>query len=110
MMLLNRFNILNDIHKLRMVVVLVLCNRRIIDRLRRTIGTKFHSTHTADIAGISGTSDITDIAHMKVIITVQSNYLLPVLEYTLLYSHRDKSTCTLDPGGDSPLGFRGIEA
>lgn len=85
MMLLNCFNILNDIHKLRMVVILILCNWRIIDRLRWAIGTKFSFTH----AGY--------IAHVIVIISIQSNYPLPVLEYTLLYSQKGKSTCTLDP-------------
>lgn len=94
MMLLHRFNILNDIHKLRMVVVLVLGNWRIIHRLRWTIGTKVSFIHT------------TYIAH--VIVTVHSNYPLPVLDYNLLYSQRGDATCTLDPEGDSLQCFRGL--
>lgn len=74
MMLLYRFNILNDIHDLRMVVVLVLRNWRIINRLRWTIGTKASVGHAAYVA------------QSIVIISVHSNYPLPVLEYTLLYS------------------------
>ncbi len=97
MMLFYRFNILNDIHKLRMVVVLVLRNWRIIDRLRWTIGTKFSFIHAAYIA------------HVIVLIRVQSNYPLPVLEYTLLYSQRDNSTCTLDMEGDRLPCFCGME-
>ncbi len=52
MMLLYRFNILDDIHKLWMVVVLVYGNWRIIDGLRWTIGTKASFIHTTYIAHV----------------------------------------------------------
>jgi hypothetical protein len=86
MMLLHRFDILDDIHKLWMVVVLVLGNWRIIDRLRWTIGTKVSFIHT------------TYIAH--VIVSGHCNYPLPVLNYNLLYSQEINAACTLDPEGD----------
>ncbi|SFF21267.1 hypothetical protein SAMN04487969_11869 [Paenibacillus algorifonticola] len=86
-MLLHCFNILNDIHKLRMVVVLVLCYRRIIDRLRWTIGTKVSVIHAAYIT------------HIIVIISIQNNYPLPVLEYTLLYSQKGHAVCMFDMEG-----------
>lgn len=97
MMLLHRFNILDDVYKLRMVVVLVLRNWRIIHRLRWTIGTKFRFIHAAYIA------------YIIVIITVHSNYPLPVLEYTILYSQKGITTCTLDPEGYGLPYFRGME-
>jgi hypothetical protein len=89
MMLLYRFNILNNIDKLRMEVVLVLRNWRIIDRLSRTIRTEFSLIHAAYIT------------HVVIIISVHNNYLLPILEYTLLYSPGSHTTCTFDPQGVS---------
>ncbi len=65
MMLFYRFNILNDIHKLRMVVVLVLRNWRIIDRLRWTIGTKLSFIYAAYVI---------HIVHIIVVITIHNNY------------------------------------
>jgi hypothetical protein len=97
MMLLYRFNILNNIHKLRMVVVLVLRNWRIIDRLRWTIRTKFSVIHAAYIT------------HIVVIITVHNNYPLPFLEYILLYSQRKNPACTLDMEGDGLPYFCGTQ-
>ncbi len=96
MMLFYGFNILNDIHNLRMVVVLVLCNWWIIDRLSWTIGTKFSFIHTSNI------THITHIAHVIVVISVHSNYPLPVLEYTILYSRKGDVTCTFNTEGYSP--------
>lgn len=96
MMLLHRFDILNDIHKLCVVIVLVLRNRRIINRLRWTIGTKFSFVHAAYIS------------HIIVIITVHNNYPLPDLEYTLLYSPTGETTCTLDPQGKGLQGLSGL--
>ncbi len=72
MMLLYRFNILNDIHKLRMVVVLVLCNWRIKDRLGRTIGTEASGIHAAYIPNVAHVSCIPYIAHISNI--AQYNY------------------------------------
>lgn len=89
MMLLHRFNILDDIYKLRMIVVLVLGNWRIIDRLRWTIGAKVSFIHAAYIT------------HVIIIIAVHSIYPLPVLEYTLLYSQKGNAACTYDMEGDS---------
>lgn len=99
MMLLHRFNVLNDIHKLRMVVVLVLYNRRIKDRLRWTIGTKVHVIHTAYITHV----------HIIVIISFQNNDPLSVLEYMILYSQKGNAACTFDMEGDGPPCFRGLE-
>lgn len=96
MMLLHCFNILNDIHELWVIVVLVLYNRRIIDRLRWTIGTKVHVIHTAHITHIAYST------HIIVIISVQNNYPLSVLEYTLLYSQKGIVACMFDMEGDGP--------
>lgn len=102
-MLLHCFNILNDIHELWVIVVLVLYNGRIIDRLRWTIGTKVHVIHTAYITHIAYST------HIIVIISVQNNYPLPVLEYTLLYSQEGNAACTFDMEGNGPHCFRGLE-
>jgi len=91
MMLLNRFNILYDIDELRMIIVLVYRYWRVINCLCWAIGTKLGFTHARYIG------------HIVVVITVQSVHLLPVLEYTLLYSHRGVLTCALDIGDDSLL-------
>lgn len=105
MMLFYRFNILNNIHKLRMVDVLVLCNWWIIDRLSWTIGTKFSFIHTSNItriANITHAPHIAHITHVIVVVSVHSNYPLPVLEYTILYSRKGDVTCTFNTEGYGP--------
>lgn len=104
MMLLYRFNILHDVHKLRMEVILVLYNWRIKDGLSWTIRTKACLINAAYIPiviphAISGVCNSVS-THVVIIIAFHSNYPLPVLKYNLLYSQKDDAACTLDMEGD----------
>ncbi|SFT24460.1 hypothetical protein SAMN05428962_5642 [Paenibacillus sp. BC26] len=116
MMLFYHFYGVNDVYKLRMVDILVLCNRRIIDSLCRAVWTELvicTCHHVRSHIRPHIRSHVwahvctSNLAHVW-IITFQGIISFLVLEYITLYSQTSKAACTLAMEGDGLPGLRGF--